>query len=185
MMHTDEQIRYFEDDEEDFTAVELLYEGRNISMVICLPNKYDGLEEMEKNMTATKMQFVRRTMYFMKTHLTVPKFKLQTDYSLTRPLNELGFKRMFKSGANLSDMIANGTDLVLDEIKHKATIEVNEQGSEAAALTRAIMMKSMPHRIPDPVFNVDHPFLFAIFDIRNSMLLFMGRISHFMDDMVV
>lgn len=185
MMHAKEQIRHFEDEDEDFTAVELFYEGRNISMVICLPNKYDGLEEMEKNMTATKLQFVRRSMYYTKTHLTVPKFKLQTEYSLSKPLNELGFKRIFKSGANLSDMIANGTDLVLDEIMHKATIEVNEKGSEATAITRAILMKSMPRSIKDPDFKVDHPFLFAIFDIRNSMILFMGRISHFLGDMVV
>ena len=182
MMHAFEQVRYFEYEERyDFRAVELLYEGRNVSMVIFLPDRYDGLHDMEKNMTATKIQNIRRMMYFTKTHLTVPKFKFQTDYSLSRPLRELGFKRLFMSGANLADMIPEGTDLILDDVKHKATIEVNEEGSAAAAITRAIMMKSMPETIPDPEFAVDHPFLFAIFDIRNSIILFVGRVTHFLE----
>lgn len=183
MMHAYAYIRYVEEEEEfdSFAATELLYEGSNMSMVLYLPSEVDGLDALENNMNAAKMMRVRRQMYFTRVHLTMPKFKLTVDSCLSKALKDLGLTSIFKFGADLSGMIPAGSNLALDEIKHKAAIEVNEKGSIAAAVTRAVMTKSMPLPIPDPEFKVDHPFLFAIFDIQSNMILFMGRINDFSD----
>lgn len=177
MMHCYASVRYFEDEDVDFTAVELLYEGRDLSMVIYLPNRRDGLRDLVRKMKPSSFALVRRQMYYQKVHVTMPKFKLEMDQSLLAPLKKLGLLKIFHFGANLSGMAPEGVSLVLDDVRHKALIEVNEKGSIAAAMTRVVMTKSMPLPIPDPEFNVNRPFMFAIYDHRSNMILFMGSVN--------
>ncbi|GIY88722.1 serpin B8 [Caerostris darwini] len=105
----------------------------------------------------------------------LPKFKLEYGKELTKELQALGAKGIFASGADFSGMTSD-KDMFVSEILHKATIEVNEKGSEAAAGTRVATTRTMPAR-----FKADHPFLFAV--VRKSgdgyFVLFLGCVKSF------
>jgi len=103
----------------------------------------------------------------------MPKFKLETNYDLKPPFQKMGMKDAFGGAADFSGMGWLKGDLWISQIKHKAFVEVNEEGTEAAAATAVEMAtKSIPYY---PVFRADHPFLFIIQDNQSSAILFMGR----------
>jgi serpin B len=164
-------------EEKDFQAISLPYKGRNLSMVILLPQAVDGLAVLENQLTAPNLKEWLAKLDNTKVQeveLSLPKFKLETEYDLVSPLRSMGMKDAFKM--NVADFSGMGWaigDLWISQIKHKAFIEVNEEGTEAAAATAVEMRpKSMPH---DRVFRADHPFLFIIRDDQSGAIVFMGR----------
>ncbi|GIX69494.1 serpin B6 [Caerostris extrusa] len=110
-----------------------------------------------------------------KSEVALPKFKLEYSKSLKKTFISLGLKRIF--GAAQLDGLSDYRDVQVSKIIHKAVIEVNEEGSEASAATAIIMVRCLK---PKPIiekFIVDHPFMFVIYNSRNNLILFMGRVN--------
>lgn len=159
-------------------ALELPYAGNNLSMLILLPKERDGLTQLESQMTPALLDEFTAAMWARKVIVSLPKFKVEAAFRLDEALKTLGMSDTFDHDrANFAGMDGNLADLFISAALHKAFIDVNEEGSEAAAAT-AIVMQSramMPNR--PPVFLADHPFLFLIREKRTGSILFMGRLS--------
>ncbi|XP_069047019.1 leukocyte elastase inhibitor-like [Lepisosteus oculatus] len=161
--------------------LELPYVGEELSMFILLPEDISdgstGLEKLEKELTLEKMQeWTKRENMDTGTDILVhlPKFKLQDDYELSSALAGLGMVDVFdSSGADLSGM-NGGPGLSLSAVVHKSFIEVNEEGTEAAAATAGIVAFCM---LREERFTADHPFLFFIRHNKSNSILFFGRFS--------
>merc|ERR1712002_118098 len=158
--------------------VELPYKGNRIVMQVLLPAEKHGLAELEKILKKYNVQeLFEKESYETKVNIQLPKFKLEKTIPLTSHLNSLGLKDMFSEGLADFSGIDGTKQLFVSEVIQKAFIEVNEEGSEAAAATGAIMMmRSMP--APPEQFIADHPFIFFIRDKTTGMLLFQGRVSN-------
>ena len=147
-------------DELDCSALELPYKGGELSMLILLPNKKDGLSTLEKNINANQLMSISSSMYPGNVDVSLPKFKLESTFKLNDCLKELGMPDVFdENKADLSGM-SSSEQLYVSLVVHKAYVDVNEEGTEAAAATAAVITEcsySIPHK-----FNADHPFLFVI-----------------------
>ncbi len=164
--------------EKDFQAVSIPYKGKNMSMVILLPKTVDGLPALEKQLTTQNLKEWLAKLdshSVQKVHLYMPKFKLETGYDLKFPFQKMGINDAFSEG--VADFTGMGWEkglLWIGQIKHKAFVEVGEEGTEAAAATAVEMVtKSMPAR--DQTFRADHPFFFIVRDNASGTTLFMGR----------
>ncbi|NXD35421.1 ILEU inhibitor, partial [Copsychus sechellarum] len=177
MMYQKKKFNFGYIQEEKFRILELPYDGRELSMIIMLPDDTEedstGLQKMEKQLTLEKLQNWTEHLYSADVHVRLPKFKLAESYDLKSDLAAMGLLDVFNSGkADLSGM--SGTrDLFLSAVVHKAFVEVNEEGTEAAAATAAgIALLCMPI---EEDFNADHPFLFFIRHNPTQSILFLGR----------
>lgn len=155
-------------------VIELPYKGDDISMVIVLPNDLDGLSKLEDQLMPNMIRDLRRNTRTRKIHLTLPKFKLEYEKSLKSILQKLGIKDVFENSADLSGISKTGP-IAVSEVIHKASVEVNEEGSEASAVSGIVIEFKMLD--PDRDFIVNHPFFFAIIDKRSDLILFQGRIN--------
>jgi serpin B len=163
---------------EDFQAASIPYRGKHLSMIILLPCEVDGLAKLEKQLTGENVQQWLSELDkapVQKIELYMPKYKLETGYDLVPPCKALGMKDAFDTSgkADFSGMGWPKGKLWISQIKHKAFVEVNEEGTEAAAAT-AVGMQATAVRFY-PVFRADHPFLFLIRDNQTGSILFMGR----------
>uniref|UniRef100_A0A668ALQ8 Serpin B6 n=1 Tax=Myripristis murdjan TaxID=586833 RepID=A0A668ALQ8_9TELE len=162
-----------------FSILELPYKGKDLSMLIFLPNEMEddttGLEKLEKELTYEK--FVEWTqpdmMDTMEVQVGLPRFKMEESYDLKDILTRMGMGDAFDVGMSDFSGMSPANDLVLSQVVHKAFVEVNEEGTEAAAATAAIMMMRCA-RMPDQ-FIADHPFLFFIRHKPSMSVLFAGR----------
>jgi len=171
MMHSEEQrFNYFKGD--DFQWLELPYTGDRLAMVILLPRKKGGLAELEKTLTASRIQQGIAKLKPELVHVALPRFKMTTNFRLADTLRKLGMVAPF-SDADFSG-ITSGARLRISNVVHKAFIEVDEVGTEAAAATAVIIQLLNTN---DLVFRADHPFLFIIRDSRTNSILFLGRVS--------
>ncbi|XP_074940268.1 leukocyte elastase inhibitor-like isoform X2 [Phalacrocorax aristotelis] len=159
-------------------VLELPYDGRELSMIILLPDDIEddstGLQKLEEQLTLEKLQEWTgpEHLYFTDVHVHLPKFTLEESYDLKSDLATMGLLDLFDSGkADLSGM-SGARDLFLSKIVHKAFVEVNEEGTEAAAATAGIGMLCM---VIEEDFNADHPFLFFIRHNPTRSILFFGR----------
>ncbi len=144
--------------------------------MVLLPKKLGGLAEFEKSLRADRLAGWLGRMRPEEVRISLPRFKMTAEYRLNGVLSQMGMKSAFTREADFSGM--NGrTDLYLSLVMHKAFVEVNERGTEAAAATGIVAEpKSAPAR-PVPVFRADHPFVFLIRDTRTGSILFMGRLT--------
>lgn len=160
-----------------YKSILLPYKGNKQSMVVVLPNKTSDLDNIEKIIN----QPVISNLMFGNTPeviLSIPKFKITLPLNLNAYLNSMGIHEAFSDGANFSKM-SNGGGLHISSVVHKAFIEIDESGTEAAAATAVVMaIESVgPSNPPKPVeFIADHPFLIYIIDNETQAILFMGRI---------
>uniref|UniRef100_A0A0B7BU60 Serpin domain-containing protein n=3 Tax=Arion vulgaris TaxID=1028688 RepID=A0A0B7BU60_9EUPU len=170
----------YQDRDLNVTAVELLYKGHDLSMIIILPNEDYGLEELVNNLTPEKLDALLKGVTSKKREiqLFLPKFEVTSSFTLKQALTTLGMVDAFSFAAADFTGMTGQPDLVLSEVVHKAFVHVNEEGTEAAAATGAVMMmRSLP--APPPVVNVDHPFLFVIIDKRvDGSILFLGQVDN-------
>ncbi|KAF0308530.1 Leukocyte elastase inhibitor B [Amphibalanus amphitrite] len=116
-------------------ALELPYEGRRFSMLLLLPDKKDGLKALEEKLANTPVQSIMQKLHSEKTTISIPKFKLETSYNLEDHLKKLGIVDLFDSNSADLSKISGNNDLFVSKVVHKAFIEVNEEGTEAAAAT--------------------------------------------------
>lgn len=174
MMHQKKRFGYTE--RKSFTVLQLPYVGENLAMMVLLPRAIDGLAELEEQLTPTLLKELRIEMRPTKANVAIPKFRFEYSKSMEKVLQELGMTRAFAAGADLGGM-SDSNGLRVSDVVHKAVVEVNEEGSEAAAAT-AVVMQNRCLVIEDVAdFVVDHPFVFAIVDTKTDVILFLGKIS--------
>jgi len=175
MMNRTGDYAYTEDD--SLQAVKLPYGGNELSMVVLLPKKVDGLAAVEKSLTPQNLakwmpQGQRKVV------LSLPKFKLTCEFELSKTLAAMGMADAFSDKADFSGM--NGKhDLLISNVIHKAFVDVNEEGTEAAAATAvAVGLMSVVVEPPPVVFKADHPFIFLIRHEKTGAILFLGRVAN-------
>jgi serpin B len=163
----------------DLQVLELPYTGNEVSMVVLLPRKPDGLGELESQLTAPNLAKWTAHLWNRKVQVFLPTFKVTSEFSLGETLADLGMPDAFQyRKADFSGM--DGThDLYISKVVHKAYVDVDEAGTEAAAATGVVMTRALaiPTEQPIPVFRADHPFLFLIRDNETGSILFLGRVT--------
>lgn len=183
MMYQRQEYKYLEED--NVQVLEMPYVGEELSMVILLPKATDGLKELEDLLTIKKLDKWCKSLYKEEVNVYLPKFKMTYEFTLKDILMAMGMKDAFIPKPNEPPIIepyANflgmgGTrDLYISEGFHKAFVEVNEEGTEAAAVTAIVVCTSEEVPPPPIVFCADHPFLFLIKDNKSGSILFMGRV---------
>ncbi|XP_059364527.1 leukocyte elastase inhibitor-like isoform X5 [Carassius carassius] len=163
-------------------VLELPYVGKNLSMLIILPNKIQdettGLQKLEKALTYEKlMEWTKPSkMLQEQVQVSLPRFKMEETYDMKSLLISMGMEDVFnEQKVNLSGMSPNN-DLVVSKVVHKAFVEVNEEGTEAAAATGIVVLGATALKPEDPkTFIADHPFLFFIRHNPSNSILFYGR----------
>jgi len=171
MMKQTESFGYT--DGEGYQAIELLYDGDELSMVIMLPE--DGqFEVFEEGLQADKVSDIIGGLQLTEVALTMPQFEFDSEFSLKDTLAEMGMPIAFSTGADFSGMTGS-PELFIAEVVHKAFVSVDEAGTEAAAATAVPMELTA---VPEPPVEVtlDHPFIFLIRDIETGAVLFVGRV---------
>ena len=174
MMYQKDKFKYGA--AEGVQLLELPYESGDLSMLILLPEKVGGLAELEKRLTTDRLAKWASAARKQKVNVYLPKFTMISQFGLKDVLTSMGMPLAFTPGkADLSGM--NGKrDLFISAVIHKAFVEVNEEGTEAAAATGvAVGVTSVQIT---PTFRADHPFVFLIRDNRTGSILFMGRVMN-------
>jgi serpin B len=177
LMHLTAKLSYFNGG--TFQAVEIPYKSGELSMIVLLPNDAAGLPALEQSLTAANtQQWFSQLRGGARIILTLPKFKMTQQFQLGNTLASMGMAQAFQKNAADFSGITGKRDFWISAAIHKAYIDVNEEGTEAAAAT-GIVMRSMAVQREQPpvVFRADHPFLFVIRDNRSSGILFMGRVT--------
>jgi serpin B len=167
-----ERNRYGYANVSGWEAVELPYDGGELSMVVMLPA--GPLEKAEPGFTPEVLQRILGALATEEVALTLPKFKLETRVKLKETLEALGMTESFSAAADFSG-IDGRRYLIIGEVIHKAFVAVDEAGTEAAAATAVIMPPGAAPGDPRTV-RVDRPFLFVIRDVATGAVLFMGRV---------
>ena len=164
-----ERISYVEGD--TYTAIALPYEKSGASMIVVLPNEGVSLQDVEDTLDDTQLH--RATMSGRRTvDVTLPKWKSETTYELTPMLQEMGLGPAFTQG-EFPGITAD--KLVISKAVQKVFVEVNEEGTEAAAAT-GIVMRTTSAGPPPIAFTADRPFFWAIWHTETKTPLFMGRV---------
>ncbi|XP_063224085.1 leukocyte elastase inhibitor-like isoform X5 [Bacillus rossius redtenbacheri] len=174
MMHIKKKFRYGDVAELDAQALVLPYEGDKVSMLILLPRKKDGLADLEAKLSDVSISDIMNNMYSTEVNVSLPRFKLEKSMDLNPILKALGIVDMFEDTANFSGISAKeGDSLKVSQVVQKAFIEVNEEGSEAAAATGIVFVAfSLPP--PPRKFEADHPFVFVLWHRAARNPLFLG-----------
>jgi len=177
MMRQTKKFQFAILDELSASMLELPYTGDRLSLQLVLPRQGNNLAALEQKLrTADLQQLFDSNREEEKVAVSMPRFKLEQTIPLTDQLNNLGMTDMFVGGKADFSAIDGSRNLYVSEVVQKAFIEVNEEGSEAAAATGAVMMmRSMP--MPPEEFRADRPFLFFLRDKLTGMLLFQGRVA--------
>ena len=159
----------------------LPYEGDRLSMLVILPSEVGCISQLENDLSADHIHMWQQQMHNTEVQTSIPKFKASTNYFLNDYLVNLGIPDTFSpSGANfmgIANITTLGGNLYVSKATQDAFVDVNEEGTEAAAVTTIFMLKESFTPMP-PMFTADHPFVFAIQDDESGALLFMGRFSN-------
>lgn len=154
--------------------IELPYKGADISMLILLPNKIDGIKDLEETLTLENLDSWKGDMSDVQIAVYLPKFDAETKYDLKKHLKRMGMTVPFdEKNANFAG-IHETEQLYVEEAVHKAFVRVHELGTEAAAAT-GIEARTLSG--PPATFNADHPFVFLIQDNKTGQILFMGKVT--------
>ena len=175
MMHQTERFGYAETDA--LQVLEMPYAGDELSLVILLPRKTDGLTAMEEELTPEHVETWLAQIRRREVIVSVPKFKLTSKFNLERLLGSMGMPLAFSRGADFSGM-TGAPDLFISAVIHQAYVDVNEEGTEAAAATAVTMKLTSIGPTRTPAFRADHPFIFMIRDKTSGSILFLGRIMN-------
>jgi len=167
---------YYED--EKIQALDMPYKGGDLSMLVVLPQQRNTLGEIENVWSDMHYKTVVSHLHTEDVQVSLPKFKLETSYSLKPTLEKLGLGIAFSDQADFSG-ISKKDQLKISEVIHKAFVAVDEEGTEAAAAT-AVVMKCLSAAMParPKVFHADHPFLFFIRNRKTGTILFSGRLAN-------
>ena len=175
MMALTESFQYA--DAGDCLALALPYKGGAMAMIVLLPKKPDGLADLERGLSAEKLAEQLSRMKGQDVEVHLPKFKFAAEMVLAQTLGDMGMPDAFSDKADFKGVNGGQEPLWISEVIHKAFVDVNEEGTEAAAATATVMEAGEAPK-PPPVFRADHPFVFLIRDVRSGGILFMGRVAN-------
>jgi serine protease inhibitor len=179
LMNQSDSYPYYE--ESKFQAVRLRYKTSRLGMYVFLPAKRSTLAEFKQNFTSAAWDGCIRRFETVEGHIRFPRFKLTYESNLYSALASLGMGIAFDSKRARFDAIHSPPPPIwIDQVLHRAFVEVNEEGTEAAAVTTALMFcASARNAKPPRTFEmvVDRPFFFAIYDDHTRSILFMGAIE--------
>ena len=180
LMYQREQFRYLQG--RGFQAVDLDFEGGAVSMIVLLPDKKDGIRNLESRLTAEMLRDCFPRMVQHEVNLYLPRFRMTWGtQDVAAGLQALGMTLPFDPlHADFSGISGHPPphedSLNLSAVFHQARVEVNEEGAEAAAATAAeLLCVGAPP--PEVTLRADHPFLFAIRDTTSGAILFLGRVA--------
>jgi serpin B len=175
MMRQKEEFGYA--DLGSLEMLELPYAGTDLAMLVLLPKETDGLRQLETILSIENLNQWKARLRKREVVVFLPKFRMTSEFRLDKRLVSMGMVDAFNDArANFAGMDGRNDWLYIAAVIHKAFVDVNEEGTEAAAATAVVMRaKSMP--TPPPVFRADHPFLFLIQETRTGTILFVGRLA--------
>jgi len=174
MMTQTEQVRYGE--LKDVQVLELAYRGGELSMLVILPKARDGLARIDQMLSPADLDQWRHCLSGRKVIVFLPRFKATFEAELKETLKAMGMVDAFTwPGANFAGFDGDPNWFYIGGVVHKAYVDVNEEGTEAAAATALVgALGGAPPRPPE--FRADHPFLFLIQENRTGSILFLGRV---------
>ncbi len=171
MMHNTADYGFAELD--GLKIAELPYEGDELSMVVLLPDEDDGIYDLEADLTSESLAEMMGEVHTAEVQMTLPSFTMDYELPLEQTLSALGITSMFDP--NVADLSGMGPGLHIGAARHKAYVDVFEQGTRAAAATGfGADLSAMPETFE---FTADHPFIFVIRDMLTGSILFMGRVE--------
>jgi len=154
-------------------SIEMPYGNQAFSMVAILPANDMSIDELIEYLDNEKWQNIVENLHEREVRLKFPRFKIECEIPLNDPVMNVGMQRIFYGGfANIAD-----ADLAVSEIKQKTFVEVNEEGTEAAAVTVIGMMDMLPGPGMTVQFFADRPFLYLIKERSTGVILFIGRMD--------
>jgi serpin B len=172
MMNQQARFGYAETDA--LQALEIPYVGDELSMVVLLPRKTDGIKELQEQLTGENLSKWLGQIGKREVIVWMPKFKMTDKFDLSKTLQSMGMTDAFTQRADFSGMAGN-RDLLISAVIHQAYVDINEEGTEAAAATGVTVSLTSVGPQTTPVFRADHPFLFLIRDKPSGSILFLGR----------
>lgn len=176
LMMLNESLAYMEN--EDFQAVALPYGDGEMSMKVFLPKENVSLDEFKNTVTSENWALWSSEFNLNEGMVRLPKFQLEYEVLLNETLKSLGMNSAFDEGANFTNMIKEENPVWLSDVKQKTFIDVNEEGTEAAAVT-STEMKTTSAPIDEPFqMEVNRPFFFTITDDETDAILFMGSVAN-------
>jgi len=178
MQRTDEDAKFNYAENDKLQILEMPYSGEELSMLVLLPIN-DDLATLEDLLSTKKLSGWKKDLEEQRVKVFIPKFKFETKCFMADDLKTMGMPKAFQwPGADFSGM--DGTkNLYIGQVIHQAFVEVNEEGTEAAAATAVVMLEGAApgQKTPKiPVFRADHPFIFLIQEKASGNILFMGRV---------
>ena len=182
MMFQESKFKFAVVKELDVKVISLPCEGDLLSMVVMLPNEIEGIHRLEADLNESNLRNAISSCLqakYAKAEVLLPKFKLDLTLDLIEFLTKLGIKDLFDERRCDLSGISEMRDLFVSKAIHKAFVEVNEEGAEAAAATAIVMTFGCAMPVEEKfVFKADHPFLFFIYDEYLQTILFMGKVFH-------
>jgi serpin B len=173
MMHQEHQFGYWENDW--LQIMEMPYKEESLSLIVLLPKEKTGITDLEQKLNFENMMAWQSRLRKRKVIVFFPKFKIESQFSLGQTLALMGMSDAFDPElADFSAMVGQ-KELYISAVIHKAFLEVNEEGSEAAAATGVVVSVTSIAPSP-PIFKADHPFVFFIRDNKSQSILFLGRV---------
>ena len=173
MMSQSGKYRYYEN--ETFQAVSLPYGKGRLSLYVFLPRENNSLDAFQQQLAVENWQQWMNQFRMRNGSIQLPRFKFDYDIQLNNALKVLGMESAFSDGADFSNMTS--ASVAINEVKHKTFVEVNEEGTEAAAVT-SVGVALTSAQMPEEAFQmvVNRPFFCAIRDNQTGTVLFMGSL---------
>jgi serpin B len=173
MMETQKKYNLYQNRE--FKMLEMPYKGKEFSMLVILPEERIPLKSIEQSISHENLNHYISLLMESDVRVSVPKFKFSAEFQLKPTLVKMGMPTPFSNGADFTRM-SSKPDLKIDEVFHKAFVEVSEEGTEAAAATAVVIVRKS---ISIPVdFIANRPFMFIIRENATGNILFMGRVTN-------
>lgn len=169
MMSREDTLLYFANDL--FEAVDLPYGDENFSMAILLPLPSVTPEQVAAQLNDANWAIWRKSFYKAVMPIAMPRFRFEYEVKLNDALQALGMTIAFGGGADFSKMFVDGVGWI-DQVKHKTFVQVDENGTEAAAVTAVVMIDSF-----NPGMLINRPFIFLIHERQSGAILFIGKIA--------
>jgi len=173
MMRRTGWYRFAED--ESVAALSVPYAGGDLEMLVLLPKRMDRLGELEQSLDSRRLDDLCGRLAGREVQLSLPKFHMESQFELSAALKQMGIATAFSPSADFSGIYGMPGDLRITGVVHKAYVDVDEEGTEAAGATGVIVGAAFGSKSTD--FNADHPFLFLIRDVKAGTILFMGRVE--------
>jgi serpin B len=173
LMYQQDDLRYWAGD--GLKVLELPYEKGDLAMLVLLPDEIEGLSDVEAKLNTDNLSRWQSGLRKQEVRVHLPRFRLESQFQLADVLKSMGMTRAFTPGeADLTGM-SSEQELYVSAVIHKAFVDVNEEGTEAAAAT-GVEVKTTAGILGPAVFRADHPFVFLIRDNRTGSILFLGRL---------